>query len=117
MQKIKPVLPSLREKKRYLAFEVISKSRLKSYDSLEKSIFDSLTQLIGEMGMAQAGIIMLKDKYNADKQRGLLRVSTKSLNQVRQALTFVQNIENQPVIVHTVGVSGILKKAVSNYMK
>ncbi|HLC95875.1 MAG TPA: Rpp14/Pop5 family protein [Candidatus Nanoarchaeia archaeon] len=116
MPKLKPLLPSLREKKRYIAFEVISEGKIGSADSVEHAIFGSLLKLVGEKGAATAGIIMLKDRYNPETQRGILRTSTKGLKDSKQALTLIDSIEKKEVIVKTLGVSGILKKAVSNYI-
>ena len=108
--------PSDREKKRYLAFEILSRAKIDSVDAIEQRIWDSSLQLLGEAGVAKAGIIMLKDRYNSNLQRGLIRVNNKELNNIRGALTLVDNIEKKEVIIRTIGVSGILKKAVNRYL-
>ena len=60
-EKIKPVMPSLREKKRYLAFEVISKQKVEDFNKVQESIMGSALEFIGHLGMAKAGAIILKD--------------------------------------------------------
>ena len=115
MTKIKAVLPSLREKKRYLVFEIISKDKINP-NKVSESILGSCKDYLGEMGMAKAGLLMLNDKYNQENQRGIIRVSNKMLNNLKAALCFVKEIDNQQVIVKSVGVSGILKKAENKYI-
>lgn len=115
-KRLKPVLPSLREKKRYLAFEIMSKVKINSFGAIEQKIWDSALQLLGELGTSKAGIIILKDKYNPMLQRGLIRVNNKQVNNLRLALALIDNIEKTKVIVRTIGVSGILKKANNKYL-
>lgn len=116
-KKIKPLLPSLREKKRYLAFEVISKDKITNFDAVSESIFNSTEQFIGKLGMSEAGLLSLKDKWNSNSQRGLLRVNHKNVDKLKAALTMIEKIEEKDVIVKSVGVSGILNKAVDKYLK
>jgi ribonuclease P/MRP protein subunit POP5 len=107
--RIKPLLPSLREKKRYLVFEIISKVQITDYAKVSEAVMQSCQDFLGILGMAKAGILILPDKYRANK--GILRVSHKCVNEVRAALAFVKKINNQDVIVRSCGLSGILKKA------
>ena len=62
--KIKPLLPSLREKKRYLAYEVISRNRFDGAFPASKEILNASNELLGSLGMAKAGILALNDKWN-----------------------------------------------------
>lgn len=114
--KIKPLLPSLREKKRYLAFEIISKTKIDDFTAVENTIKESVLRFLGESGMAKAGVLFLADKYNKDKQKGIIRVSHKYVNELRASLALIQKINNQDVIVRSIGLSGILKKAVEKYI-
>ena len=107
----KAVLPSLREKKRYLAFEVISEGRISDAGSVEASIRHAALSYLGSKGSSAAGIIMLKEKYNVEKQRGLLRVGHKHLDPLRAALCFITRIEDNKAIVHSLGASGMVNKA------
>ncbi len=111
MKKIKPILPSLREKKRYLAFEIISKKKIDSFSSVSKAIWQSMLSYLGEKGAAKAGIWLLSDKYHTTKQRGLIKVGHKSVNDLKASLALLNQIEGEQVIVRSLGVSGILNKA------
>ncbi len=116
MTKIKPLLPSLREKKRYLVFEIISKTKINNLNSISKAIFQSCHDFLGQMGLAKAGILILNDKFNKEKQRGIIRVNNKMVNHLKGSLCFVKEIDNQEVIIKSVGVSGILKKAQNKFI-
>lgn len=106
--KIKPILPSLREKKRYLAFEIISHDPI-SFTSANNAIYDNCFSYIGELGMSRAGVLILNDKYKNNK--GIIRVNHKNVDNLKSSLMIIKDINKQDVIVRTLGVSGILKKA------
>jgi len=114
--KIKPLLPSLREKKRYLAYEVISNSKFNDAVHVNKAILNAANEFLGNLGMARAGIIPINDKWNENTQRGLLRVNNKHVNGLKASLIFVKNIDGKEVIVKSVGASGILRKAQQKYL-
>jgi len=109
--KLKPILPSLREKKRYLAFEIVSKSKIKDFSAVSRAIWTSLLSFEGELGAAKAGIWLLPDKYNEKTQRGIIKVTHKHVNSLKASLALIKNIENQDVIVRSLVSSGILNKA------
>ena len=115
-KKTRALLPSLREKKRYLAYEVISGHKFNDAMEISKAIFESAKEFLGTLGMARAGIIILNDKFNPEMQRGLLRVSNKHVDELRASLVFVKNISGKEAIVKSVGASGILKKAQQKYL-
>ena len=57
---------------------------------------------------------MLPDKYKDNK--GVIRVSNKHVDDLKGALTMVETIGRDPVIVRSRGVSGILKKLEKKYL-
>ena len=57
------------------------------------------------------GIWIIPEKYNPEKQKGLIRVSHRGMDGLKASLALVNQIEQQPVIVRSVGASGILAKA------
>lgn len=116
LEKIKPMLPSLREKKRYLAFEIVSKEKIDDFRAVEEAVWNACLNFLGELGTAKAGIMPIGEKWHAKKQRGLIRVNRKYVDHVRVALSLVRKISSQKVIIKTVGVSGIMQKAESKYV-
>ena len=107
--KTKPLLPTLREKKRYLAYEVISNHKFNDTIGINEAIMDAAKGFLGNLGMAKAGIIMMNDQFSKEKQRGLLRVSNKHLDNLRASLVFADKINNNDAVIRSVGASGILK--------
>lgn len=110
-RKLKPLLPSLREKKRYLAFRIISKGKISQFLPVLKAINSSIFSFLGELGAAKAGTIVLEDTYNPERQSGIIRVSHRHVDELRSALMTINKIEGKDSIVITAGVSGMLKKA------
>jgi len=114
--KVKPLLPSLREKKRYLVFQVISKSPIKSSQKIIKSIYSEYLKFLGELGFAKAAPMFLNDKYNSKSQKGIIKINNKYINHLKAVLTLVKKIDRQDIIISSVGVSGILNKAEKRYL-
>lgn len=114
--KMAPLKPSLREKKRYVAFEIISEKPLLDFKKVSASIWQSILSYLGSYGAANAGVWILSDKYNPETQRGLLRVNRKEVEKLKGSFVFIDNIDGTKVIVRSLGVSGILKKAESKYL-
>ena len=113
---LKVILPTLKEKKRYVVFEIISKKPMTDYKTISAQIMSKSQEFLGVLGMAKAGIQLIP-KFNKKSQRGLLRVNHNYVDEVKSALAFVEDIQQIPVTIHTVGVSGILKKAEDNYLR
>jgi len=109
--KLKPLLPSLREKKRYLVFELISKERISDCNTVSKAIMDNSLQLLGLLGVVKAGIIVLNNKWNSALQRGIIKVSHKYVDALKAALMLTNKINDTEVIFKSIGVSGILNKS------
>lgn len=109
---MKPILPSLREKNRYIVFEVISKNKIK-FDNVKKEIYTMENKMLGEIEMSNAGIMFLSDWSN---QRGIIKVSNHYSDKIRISFLFINKINNYDVIVQTRGISGILKKARGRFL-
>ena len=109
--KLKPLLPSLREKKRYLVFELISKERISDCNTVSKAIMEHSLQLLGLLGIVKAGIIVLNNKWNSALQRGIIKVSHKYVDALKAALMLTNKINDTEVIFKSIGVSGILNKS------
>ncbi len=112
---MKPLLPTLREKKRYLVFEVISEKQM-LWPAVRKSVDQAILRHIGDLGYAKAGVQLLDKRWNTPLSRGMLRTTHTSLDAVRSSLGFVRDIDGKPVVVRSVGASGILKRAVARYL-
>ena len=106
----------MKEKKRYLAFEIVSDSQIKDIKAISKQIMDKTLELIGQLGVAKAGVQVLSECWDAEKQKGIIKVNNKHVDELKAALTLVKSINGKEVIVKSIGVSGIMKKAEKNYL-
>jgi len=110
--RLKPILPSLKEKKRYLSFEILSENNFSSED-VSKAINESTLKFLGTLEAGKAGLLFLADKYKNNE--GVLKTGHKYVDKVRTALALIKTIDNKEVIVRTRVVSGTLKRAISKF--
>jgi ribonuclease P/MRP protein subunit POP5 len=108
-KRIKPILPTLREKARYLAFEVISDQKI-DFRQIESQILYRSREFLGTLGTAKAGIQIMKDNWNAEKQRGIIRVDHRWVHQLKASLLFANKIDGKNVIIKSIGLSGAINK-------
>ncbi|MDD5133524.1 MAG: Rpp14/Pop5 family protein [Candidatus Nanoarchaeia archaeon] len=114
--KLKALMPSLREKKRYVAFEVISESPINKA-SAENTIMETYKEYYGKFGLAKANLIMLEDwKTQNNTSKGIMFVNNKYTDALKSCFSLIKEINNKKVIVKCLGVSGILKKAKFRYL-
>ena len=109
--KLKPILPSLREKKRYIAFEAIADHAIE-FGKVQSDIKDAGKELVGTLGMAKAGMMVLENKWSDNK--GIIKVGHKHVDAIKASLALAKS---PGVVYRSLGVSGILKKAENNYLK
>lgn len=103
---MKSLLPSLKEKKRYIAFDIISDKNLKQ-DDIEGVIYSNCKDFIGNLNYAKAGINILSEL--GSNKKGVIRVSNKYTDHVKSALMMIREINKNKVIVKSTKVSGVLK--------
>lgn len=110
-KKLKPILPSLREKKRYLVFELISKEKINSFALVSNAIWHYALQFLGQLEVAKAGLMVFGNKWDSEMQRGIMKVGHRHVDAAKAALMLADKIGNSDVIFRVIGVSGILNKA------
>ncbi len=97
-------IPSLRERKRYLAYKVVSDKQI-SNEMAQNAVFTGIRDFLGVYGMAKAGIMAVTNS--------VLRVTHTETEKVKTALSLISEINGNRAIVQTVYVSGSLHKAKS----
>jgi RNase P/RNase MRP subunit POP5 len=108
MRRIKGLMPSLKEKKRYLNIEVISLDNSDNFVGRPLSeLVNKINQNLGIIDAAGAGIIPLDFKNN----HALIRASAKYLDRVKSSLLFINELGSQKIILKTKKVSGSVNKA------
>ena len=99
--------PTLRERKRYLAFKVISEQKL-NYNDLSIAIWHAVLNFMGEFGTGEADIWIIKDSYKDDEQTGIVKCDHLAVDKVRAALALVQRIGDTRVVIRVLGISGTI---------
>ena len=105
--KQKPLLPVLKERKRYLSYEAYADRALPQ--STGRIIVDELNSLLGVFDAASAGLLNIG--FDASTNKGIIRVSNTSAHKARLALLLVHQLKGQPVMLRPVTASGVLRKA------
>ena len=100
--------PTLREKKRYIYFRIHSQGPLKYLDA-RNAIFDSIFDIIGELGSARANPHLVKNLWNQKDQTCVLRCSHLFVDQIKLALSLLHQIGEEKVIFQSLRVSGTIK--------
>jgi ribonuclease P/MRP protein subunit POP5 len=103
--KVKPWLPVLKPKERYVRFELISEKEL-SKDSVSRGIATAILRFAGEHGLAQAKYRLVEFSMG----KGILQTTSKALPMVIASLTLMQDIDNISVAFRSLKVAGTLKK-------
>jgi len=103
------LLPSLKEKKRYITFEVLADEKISQNEAYNAVELNS-KRYLGSLGMAKAGFLPMNIWKN---NRGIIKVSNKEIDNMKASLPLIKNINNKNVIVRSLTVSGLLNKAKS----
>jgi len=98
-------MPSLREKKRYIVFELEKDNK-----NAKIIIKKALEKFLGILGMSKVNPVIMDDKF--DGKKGIIRINHKYKDEVIVALNLIQDFK-----INVVGVSGILKKAEEKFLK
>lgn len=100
--------PSLREKKRYIYFKLHSANPPKYFD-LKNAVFNSILDLIGDLGLAKANTHIVKNLWDGKNKTGVIRCSHIYVEQIKLALALIHQIGDEKIIFQSVRVSGTIK--------
>lgn len=100
----KSLLPSLKEKKRYVVFEVVSDEE-HSLNSVQALIFNQAKTMFGTYGLSNMGLRFMDDWNN---NQGIVKVNNKYVDYLRSCFVC---LAKDGLMIRTVKISGILKKA------
>ena len=104
---MKPLSPTLKERKRYILFKIISEQTLEK-GKVTELIKNAGLQFLGEWGMAKSGLQFLPETWKKD--RGIIRVGHKYVNEAKATLAFVKEYKGQKVTITCLKVSGNIGK-------
>jgi RNase P/RNase MRP subunit POP5 len=112
MQKIKPLLPSLREDKRYLVIEIVSDSLVAfGFDEINKQLVYCFEKYLGLFGVSEANISILKETFDKKSQRVIISASRRSIDKIKACLVYFDEINKKKAMARSVYCSGTIKKA------
>lgn len=103
--------PTLRERKRYLAFELISQAPVRRED-LIREIFSSAGSLLGDVGSSECAIRLLA----FEDSKGVIRCAYDRTVNTRAVLACITDVKGTKVIIHVLGVSGTVMGATKKYL-
>ena len=104
--RIKALPPSLRTKKRYVAFKVYSQEPV-TRDDVVRAIWKETLGFLGENKASELEMWVLD--YDNGSQQGFLTCAHTSVEAVKACLTLVNSVQNKKFMVHVLGVSGTVK--------
>jgi len=102
-------LPTLRENKRYISFDVTSETEI-DYKSAKEAINTSFTNYVGTLGVSKAGIIFVDNSYNTKTRSGIIKINNKYVDHLKASFALINKINKQPVIVKSLKCSGMINK-------
>ncbi len=102
------LLPSLKQKKRYVVFNVESSKKF-SYSDLKSVTGNALQDFLGQFGLSKSSPMLVKEKVKDNKF--IIKVNHTYVDECKAALMLIKKIKSVSVIIKSVAVSGTLKKA------
>ena len=103
------LLPTLREKKRYLSFEVIGQANCESAVGAIKE------SLAGVFGLLEAGNAVITPVKSRGK-RCIVSVNRKYVDKAKASMIMVKKIGSSRIILKSVGVTGGITAGVSRHL-
>ncbi len=100
----------MREKKRYIAFQVVAENDL-GFGDIINALWSSILDLFGEVHTGEINFWLIKDVWDKDKQRGLIKCNHNHVGEVRLAMGLIERIGDVKVSMRSLGVSGTMKSA------
>jgi len=108
---MKILASSLREKKRYVSFQVIPEpGETFTYADLEAGVWNTFLDFFGEYGASKTSAWLLKDCWDEKKLTGIIRCNHKSVNLVIAGLGLIDRLGDNRVSFNILKVSGTIKK-------
>ena len=93
-------------RKRYLAFKIKSEQSVNKRDVTD-AVWNAVLKLFGEYGASQINLALIE--YDQEKNWGIMRCSHRTVEMVRASIASVTEINENPVAIHVLRVSGTLK--------
>lgn len=109
---MKVLPPTIRENKRYLAFELITGNDV-SRDELIKEIFSVSGSLLGDLGSSECNIWL----FAFEDLKGVISCDREHVLEARAVLATITHVKGKRVSLHVLGVSGTVLGATKKYLE
>ncbi len=101
-----------KEKKRYLAFEIISDENFNKKNVI-REIWDQSLEILGELNTAKSKFWLID--YDEEKSIGIFKVSNDYLEELRFVLASIKDLNGERVIFKSLKSSGIIRNLKDKY--
>ena len=110
----KTLPPTLRDKHRYMAFQVIGERDFKK-DEMKRALWDACLSTLGTLGTARAKPWLIK--FDEKTQTGIIRTDRGHVEEVRFALMLITKINGSNALFRILGVSGTIKRLKMKFLR
>ena len=102
------ILPSLRERKRYIKFKVFSEEKI-VYSDLEQAILNTCLDFYGEFETSKISLWLIKNLWNEKEQVGIIKCNHLAVPKVIVCLGLIRRLGDIRVFIKVLKISGTLK--------
>lgn len=104
------ILPSLRERRRYLLFELLSEREIDKRAFVQE-LLGSIYSLYGDLGMSKIKVRLIMYRASEERAVGILRCAHDKVEEIRAALACIHSITGTRVGIRVIKTSGTIRGA------
>lgn len=93
-------------RRRYIAIEIDSSEAFSSKEFID-AVWRAISKLYGEYGASRAGLTLIS--YETEGKVAVIRTVHTALDMVRAALASITKINDKPVAINVIAISGTIK--------
>ncbi|MEM5802212.1 MAG: Rpp14/Pop5 family protein [Candidatus Aenigmatarchaeota archaeon] len=107
-KKLRVLPPTLRERERYIKFQIISEEKIE-YTDLEEAIWNIFLDFFGENEVGRFNLKIVKNLWNDNSQIGVMKCNHISLPKVLAGLGLISRLGDNRIIFKILKISGTIK--------
>jgi ribonuclease P/MRP protein subunit POP5 len=112
--RLKILLPSLRKRKRYILFKIISEEPI-NYNLFKDLVNSTILKFYGELTFGKFGFKFLDERWNEKEQIGIIRCNHKFVPNIILAFGLLQRIGDSRINIKILKVSGTIKSLLKEF--